>query len=288
MSFKELELFYALCEDSHISNLSKKLNISQSAISLAIKSLEKKLGTSLFDRIGKKLVLNERGREFKDKTYRYFVALKDSEMIFKEDKLAGVLKVASSKTIGNFITSNAVFDFLLKYPNIKIEHQIKNSSKIIEMLKLGELDIGFIETTCSDEVLITEVLSKDELVVVSSDKTLKDEVYIDELSCKKWVLREKGSGTREVFLEALGEVDIEIFMEYLEFSQIKELLKRNPKIITCISKVALKDELKRGELKTVKLKNIEIKRDFLCIYHKDKFKSKLFESFKEFTCSYFF
>ena len=285
MTLKELDFFYGLCQSPHVSQLSKKLSISQSAISLAIKSLEKKLGEPLFDRIGKKLVLNERGRVFKEKTYKSFLALKDAESFFQEDKISGSLHVASSKTIGNFITSGIIYDFLSQYKEVQIQHQIQNSSYIIEHVKSGNLDMGFIESECSEEELIKEVVGHDELVVVSSDESLKKELYLDELFSKKWILREKGSGTRDIFLEAIGKLskELNVFMEYRDFAEIKELLLKNKDAVTCISKVSVQKELQSHELKVIKLKNIKVKRNFYCIYHKNKYKSKLLEGFMEFT-----
>ena len=285
MTLKELDFFYGLCKNPHVSQLSKKLSISQSAISLAIKSLEKKLGEPLFDRIGKKLVLNERGRVFKEKTYKSFLALKDAESFFQEDKISGSLHVASSKTIGNFITSGIIYDFLSQYKEVQIQHQIQNSSYIIEHVKSGNLDMGFIESECSEEELIKEVVGHDELVVVSSDESLKKELYLDELFSKKWILREKGSGTRDIFLEAIGKLskELNVFMEYRDFAEIKELLLKNKDAVTCISKVSVQKELQSHELKVIKLKNIKVKRNFYCIYHKNKYKSKLLEGFMEFT-----
>lgn len=285
MTLKEVEFFYELSENPHVSKLSKKLSISQSAISLAIKSLEKKLGEPLFDRIGKKLVLNERGRVFKEKTYESFLTLKDAQNFFKEDKISGSIHVASSKTIGNFITSGIVFDFLSKYNEVKVEHEMLNSSQIIEKVKEGNVDIGFIEVSCNEDELIKEVMGEDELIVVSSDKSLKKELYLDELYSKKWILREKGSGTRDMFLAGIGKLskELNIFMEYMDFAEIKELLFKNQNVVTCISKVAVQKELKLNELREIKLKNITIKRNFYCIYHKKKYKSKLFQSFIEFA-----
>ena len=72
-------------------------------------------------------------------------------------------------------------------------------------------------------------------------------------------------------------------MEYSDFEEIKMLLVNNSEIITCISKVAVLKELKTKRLKEIKLKNISIKRNFYCIYHKQKYKSKLFNSFKLFV-----
>lgn len=200
MTFQELRLFYYLCEDSHISNLAQKLGITQSAISLAIKSLESSIGEPLFDRIGKKLVLSETGRLFKEKTYSHFQALHDAEDFFKNSKISGILTLASSKTIGDFITPPIVFDFLTQHEHVSIAKDIQNSAQIIQMVKNATIDLGFIESTCNDADLCKEVIGTDELIVVSSDPCLADgKFFIDELFHKQWILREKGSGTREVF-----------------------------------------------------------------------------------------
>jgi DNA-binding transcriptional LysR family regulator len=290
MTFKELELFYSLSDNPHVSELAKKISMSQSAISLAIKSLERKLSEPLFDRIGKKLILNERGRLFKEKTYHHFLALKDAESLFKEDKLSGILHVISSKTIGDFIMPQIMFDFLLQYPNSTIHKDIQNSSEIIRKILDGTADMGFVESAFNEPNIIKEKVGKDTLIVVSSDKKLsKKTFYIDELFSKKWLLREKGSGTRDVFLNRLGDIakEVNIFMEFSEFEEIKMLLDRNTEAITCISKFSVQKELQRGELFEVKLKNLSFEREFYLVCHKNKYKSKLFEEFKEFSKRYF-
>ncbi len=290
MTLRELELFYYLAENPHISQLSKKIDISQSAISLAIKSLEKKLTEPLFDRIGKKLILNERGRMFQEETYKHYLALKDAQNIFTTNKLSGILKVASSRTLGAFIMPQIVFDFLSKNSNIKIEKEISNSSKIVKNVLAGDIDIGFIETSINEINLIKEKIGKDTLIIVSGDKNLANkEFYIDQLFSKKWLLREEGSGTREVFLKRLGNLakEINIYMEFSGFVEIKGLLSKNFDAITCISRFSVEKELQRGELFEVKLKNISFERELFVVYHKNKYQSKLFKIFKEFSKDYF-
>lgn len=285
MTLRELEIFYGLSEDTHLLNLAKKLDISQAAISLAIKSLEKKLSEPLFDRFGKKLVLNERGRIFKEKTYEHYLALKDAQMEFEQDTFSGILKIASSKTIGNFITPQIVFNFLSKYPNVEINKKIDNSYTIIDMVLSGEIDIGLIETKASDSNLAKEIIGNDELIFVSSDKNLsKDKYFIDNLFDKKWVLREKGSGTRELFINALANLskELNLFMEFTGFEEIKNLLVQNSDIITCISRFAVLKELERKELYEVKLINIDLKRELYLIYNKNKYQTTLFKEFKNF------
>jgi DNA-binding transcriptional LysR family regulator len=282
MTLKELELFYYLSKNPHISNLANSISMSQSAISLAIKSLEKKLGEKLFDRVGKKLVLNERGRLFKENTYTHFLALQDAKDIFLKDKISGILKIASSKTIGNYIMPQIIFDFLSTHPQTTIQNSIHNSKEIIKMVLDSQIDIGFIESTCDEIDIIKQKFNSDNLVVVSSDNSLKDKsYYIDQLFSKKWILREKGSGTRDIFLNNLGNIsnDLTIFMQYNDFEEIKSILTKNQDTITCISKYVVQKELKNKELCEIDIKNLTFKRDFYIIYHKDKYKSRLFDEF---------
>lgn len=286
MTLKELSLFYHLCEYAHLSHLAQRLGITQSAVSLAIKSLESKIGEQLFDRIGKKLVINEIGRLFKEKTYPHFLALMDAENFFKDNKISGILNIASSKTIGDFITSHIVFNFLEEYEHVSIHKDIQNSSHIIQLVKNGTIDIGFIESSCYDEDIIKEEIGNDELILVTSDKAYEAQtLYIDELLCKKWIIREKGSGTREVFLDAIGKLakELHVCMEFSEFEEAKTILLKNPQTITCLSKVVVEKELRRGELFEVKLYNLRIERKFYLIYNKNKYQSKLFLAFKEFV-----
>ena len=270
MTFKELEFFYHLSQSEHVLQSAKSLHVSQSAISLAIKSLEKKLGEQLFDRVGKKLVLNEKGKLFYKQTYEYFIKLKEAEKLFQEDKIQGIIKCACSKTIGGFVMPSIFYKFIQEYPKIEVQKELKNSTMIVEALKKGELDIGFVESEFEDDDIIKEKLCDDELIVISSDKNMKGEFYIDTLLDKEWILRESGSGTKEVFLAALGRLvkDLHVSMEYQDFEEIKSLLYSHKEIITCVSKHVVKQELDTQKFVHVRLKNMEIKRKFYCVYHK--------------------
>jgi len=283
MTLKELNFFYKLCDNPNISQIANEINISQSAISLAIKSLEGKLGESLFDRVGKKLILNERGKYFKELTYEHFIAITDSKNIFKKNKLAGKLNIAASKTIANYMMPNIYYTFLSKYKDVKLDINSLNSSIIVEQILNGKLDIGLIETSFDNTNIIKEKLIDDELIIVTSDKNAPKECFIDTID-KKWILRESGSGTRDIFINKLGDLakDINIFMELYEFDEIKKILIKNKDTITAISKVAVEEELKTKQLFQIRLKNIDFKREFHLIYNKNKSKNKLFLTFKDF------
>ena len=283
MTLKELNFFYKLCENPQVTQVASELNISQSAISLAIKSLENSLNEQLFDRIGKKLILNEKGKYFKEKTLPSYLALMDASTIFQENKLAGNIKIAASKTISNYIMPNIYYDFLSKYKDVKLDILTINSSSIIDKILKNELDIGLIEVDTQNSSLIKEKLADDELIVVSSDEKHPQIAFIDAIK-KRWILREIGSGTREIFMSKIGEIakELDIFMQLQDFEEIKTIVLNNKNTVTVLSKVIVKKELKEKKLFEIKLKNIEFKREFYLVYHKDKTKNLLFETFIEF------
>ncbi len=283
-TIKELDFFIYLSENTNVSKAAKDFKVTQSAISLAIKSLEEKLGERLFDRVGKKLILNERGRYFKKIIEPHLIALKDAQNIFSKNKMGGELKIIASKTISGYILADPIYRFLIKYPQIKIEKETANSEFIIKKLHEAKSDIGFIENEVEDMDLNCIKIAQDELIVVSSDRELaKKEKYIDTLLDKKWIMREKGSGTRDFFIKKLGKLSLKlnIFLEFSEFEEIKSVLSHK-ETITCISKHAVKRELKDGELFEVKIKNMDFKRNLYMLYHKNKTKTRLFEEFMEF------
>ena len=288
MTLKELHFFYKLCSNPQVTQVAQELNISQSAISLAIKSLENKLNEQLFDRIGKKLILNEKGRFFKEKTFSHYLALKDAQNIFQENKLAGNIKIAASKTISNFLMPNIYYDFLSKYSDVKLDISINNSNEIIEKILSSKLDIGLIEVDTQHSSLIKEKLCDDELIVVTSDKNSPKITFIDSIN-KKWILRETGSGTREIFINHIGQIaqELNIFMELQDFEEIKTIVLNNKDTVTAISKVIVQKELEEKKLFQIKLKNIEFKREFYLVYHKEKSKNLLFETLIKFLKSRF-
>ncbi|OQR40586.1 LysR family transcriptional regulator, partial [Aliarcobacter cryaerophilus] len=122
--------------------------------------------------------------------------------------------------ISNYIMPNIYYDFLSKYKDVKLDILTINSSSIIDKILKNELDIGLIEVDTQNSSLIKEKLADDELIVVSSDEKHPSIAFIDAIK-KRWILREIGSGTREIFMSKIGEIakvtiGIKDLKEYLE------------------------------------------------------------------------
>jgi len=286
LTLRQMEIFLNVVREGHLTNVAKGMGLSQSAISMAIKELEKILGNPLFDRINKKLILNEMGRAFEKEITPIIKKINDIEYEFKNTVNKGIVRVGASTTIVDYLMPPIICSYMNNYPDVKVALKEGNTQNIVTLIKEGRLDVGFIEGVVNDADVIKEIVGVDELVVVTTDRELNSECFIDTIQDRKWVLREEGSGTREVFLEYIKDkVDhINIFLELGHTESIKSLLI-NHQCLTCISKIAVRKEINEGKMIQVPLRNFECKRNFYMIYHKDKYKSELFEKFVYFTKS---
>jgi len=284
LTLRQMEIFLNVVKEGHLTNVAKGMGLSQSAISMSIKELENILGNPLFDRINKKLILNEMGRSFQKEIAPIIKKLNDIEYEFKNTVNKGIVRVGASTTIVDYLMPPIICSYMNNYPDVKIGLKEGNSQQIVQLIKNGEIDVGFIEGIVNDSEIIKEIIGVDELVVVTTDITLTKEISIDRLQDRKWVLREEGSGTREVFLDYIKErVDhINIFLELGHTESIKSLLM-NHRCLTCISKIAVQKDIANNKLLRVPVKDFECKRNFFMIYHKDKYQSELFEKFTYFA-----
>jgi len=179
-----------------------------------------------------------------------------------------------------------ICSYMSSYPDVKITLKEGNTQEIAKLIEEGSIDIGFVEGYVQGSDIVREKVGVDELLIVTENKDIANAkpVSIDKLSDMRWVLREEGSGTREVFLDYIKEKvdDLNVFLELGHTESIKSILK-NRECLTCISKISVDKELQEGKLFRVPVKNFECKRDFLMIHHKDKYHSSLFEKFTFFS-----
>jgi len=285
LTLRQIEIFLKVVEVGSLTMVAKKMNMSQSAISMSIKELENIIKRPLFDRFNKKLIPNEVGRSFYNSIEPLYRQIEDIEHEFINTEDKGSIRVGASTTIVDYILPSITCNYLDRYPEVTIELKSGNTADILSLVKGGELDMGFVEGNVNDLDIVKEVVGDDELIIVTANKELGNKEWsIKELAEFKWVLREKGSGTREIFLNYIAEkVDkLNIFMELSHTESIKSLLKHG-KTLACISKMAVSDEIRNGEFIKLNVKDFNCNRNFFAIYHKNKYKSELFSKFLEHT-----
>lgn len=284
ITLRQIEIFINVVKSGHLTNVAKDMSLSQSAISMSIKELENMLGRPIFDRINKKLLLNEVGRAFYNDIHPIYKKLSDIEYEFKNSENKGVIRVGASTTIVDYLMPTIISEYMNSYPDVKITLKEGNSKDISEMIEDGSIDIGFVEGFVYSSDIVKKTILVDELVLVTTNKSLLEANSIEELADYKWILREEGSGTREVFLDYIkNRVDsLNIFLELGHTESIKSVIYSSD-CLSCISKISVDKELQDGSLSRIYIDGFECKRDLLMIYHKDKYHSTLFKKFVNFS-----
>jgi len=288
ITLRQMEIFLEVAHMGHLTKVAEKMGLSQSAVSMSIKELENIIGYKLFDRINKKLALNEKGRAFAEAIAPLVSKLNDIEEEFKNDENNGELLIGVSTTIADYLIPPIICDYMKSYPQVKVNLKIGNTKEIVDLIESGSVDLGFVEGNVDSTSIKQEIVGPDELIVVTGDRELaekQESFYIDKLLDKRWILREEGSGTREVFLTHLGDLaaQINLFLELRHPESIKNMLIQSKKCLTCLPRISVMKELERGDLYELKIKKLKFERQFLLIYHKDKYKTSLLSKFIYFT-----
>jgi DNA-binding transcriptional LysR family regulator len=285
MKIRHLRIFKMVCEEESITKAAEKLYITQPAVSNAISELESHLGVYLFDRISRKIYLNETGRLFLTKVIKMLDLYDNLEQNVKELEENATIKIGSSITIANFILPKAIVDFETIYKNTPTKITIGNAEKIEEMLYNNEIDLGLIEGVIYNEELIKVPFSSYKLAIICSPKhklALKDPIDINKLIQERLLLREKGSAIRDVFDSALLLHNLTANPEWTSInSQALIYAVKQNLGISILPKILVEEEISKGEIFEIKVNDFELVNINHIVFHKDKFQTKSFKTLIE-------
>ncbi len=214
LTIKQLEVFVATAHDGSTRAAASRISRSQSAASASLVELESLLGVPLFDRVGRRLVLNENGRSFLPKAASLVEAAGELEHLF-HGQHAAPLRVAASMTIGEHILPPLIAFWKESHPNSPVQLQIANTTGVLNAVAAFDADIGFIEGPQTHADLTVREWTSDEMVVVASPnhRLAGATVTRSALRESRWAMRERGSGTREAadrwLLAQIGKVQVD-------------------------------------------------------------------------------
>ncbi|MCI9272720.1 MAG: LysR family transcriptional regulator [Clostridiales bacterium] len=285
MTLRHLTIFIKVCECGSITKAAEKLFLAQPAVSLAISELEKYYGIHLFDRISRKLYITQAGKQFLDYALHITGLYKEMETEMKNWDSIGSLHIGSSITIGTHFLPKYVEVFSHIYPEIKVHITVNNSKNIENMVLNNEVDFALIEGVLHTDRLIAESFLEDELVLVCGmvhPLSAQTKISLDELTQQTFLLREPESGTRELFDSTLLTYGVSIEPSWESVSTgaiIQALIKGFG--LSALPYYLVKDLLDSKLLHRLYLQNIDFKRKFHIIYHKNKYLTKSALAFLE-------
>jgi DNA-binding transcriptional LysR family regulator len=285
ISLKQLSVFDAIAQTGSVSKAADKVNLSQSAASMSLAELESHLGAPLFHRHGKRLSLNDYGRWLQPKAHQLLIQAQEIEQSSEQEALQGSLKIGASSTIGNYLVPTHIAAFVKENPKVNIALEIANTEQIVAGMQSMSFDIGLIEGPSHAPQLNTTVWKKDELCIFcSAEHPLAQKKQINEkdLNEAEWILRELGSGTREIFSLATKDalLNPSVILE-LGNSEAVKLAVKTGLGLGCLSTLAIADDLEAETLVKLNCDFIDLQRDFFLIQRKDSYQSQLLKVFME-------
>jgi len=284
ITLRQIEIFEKVASCGHVTKASEQLLLSQSAVSMAIAELERFAGAPLFERRGRRLLLNDRGRQILPEMREVLRRVGLIEQFLNESlgEPVGVLQVGASTTIGNYLLPAIVGEFSRQFPRAKALLHVGNTGQIEAAVESGEYDLGLIEGPAHLASLTSTPWRDDELaVIVGHDHPLaaKRKATRQALEEAHWIVRERGSGTREIFEAAMAAkgVSYSISMELGHTEAIKKAVEAGLGV-GCLSRMAVQRELEQGWL--VELASpLDLRRTLAILTRGDRHQSTLLKAY---------
>ncbi|MCX9000145.1 DNA-binding transcriptional regulator YeiE [Citrobacter portucalensis] len=284
ITLRQLEVFAEVLKSGSTTQASIMLALSQSAVSAALTDLEGQLGVQLFDRVGKRLVVNEHGRLLYPRALALLEQTTEIEQLFREDN--GAIRVYASSTIGNYILPAMIARYRQDFPDLPLELSVGNSQDVINAVLDFRVDIGLIEGPCHSTEIISEPWLEDELVVFAapSSPLTKGPVTLEQLAASPWILRERGSGTRELvdYLLLSHLPRFQMAMELGNSEAIKHAV-RHGLGISCLSRRVIAEQLQAGTLSEVPVPLPRLVRTLWRVHHRQKHLSNAITRFLHYS-----
>ena len=276
-TLKQLQVFLAVASHENVSLAADELAMSQSAASTSLKGLEHRFGLRLFDRIGKRLQLNDQGNTLRSKAAALIAGATELENSLLDASDIGELKVGATLTIGNYLAIGIMAAFMKEHPTAKVNLNVQNTASIAAKVRNFELDIGLIEGELQEADLDVSYWREDELALFCApDHPLatRNEIQDEDLLSADWIIREKGSGTRQAFDRAMTGIlsNLKLRLELQHTEGIKRAVEAGLGI-GCLSKITLAEAFKRGSLVPLACPHRNWTRQFYFILRRQKFLS---------------
>ncbi|CEQ26792.1 LysR family transcriptional regulator [Paraclostridium sordellii] len=272
-----LKTFIDLCETKSYTKTAKRLCITQPAVSQHIKYIESKYNIKLFDYIGKNLTLTKLGQDFLNNILKLKTMSLSIENNLKNSKcISKSLSFGATRSIGEFVMPNIIKNYLKDCPNANLSMVVDNTKTLLDMLKKGVLEFCFIEGHFNKADYETHLFSYEDFIFIASPKNhlaKKSNLSIEDLFGENLILREQGSGSRDIFELWLYEQNysnknFNSLLQVGNINLIKDLVKNNFGI-SIIYKVAVIDELEKNELIMLDINSMKLSHEFNFIYLKD-------------------
>ena len=276
MTIRHMVIFRKVCEMGfHLTKAAEALHMTQPSVSMAIKELEQYYGVQLFERLGRKLRITEVGKHFLQYAIHITDLFTNMETSLRDWDTKGLLRIGASITIGSQFLPLYVKAFSAVCPETDVRVVIEQTERLEKKLLSNELDFALIEGLAHDPSIVSEPYMEDYLSIICSAECGWKQgqmISLDEFRRQRFLLREYGSGTREVFERTVEQAGIHVKPAW-EAMSTTALVNAviNGLGISVLPHRMIIPALQQGLIITVGVQELSFRRDFCVIYHRDKF-----------------
>jgi DNA-binding transcriptional LysR family regulator len=281
-SLRQIAVFDAVARLGSVSRAAEEIALSQSAASMALKELEDNLGTKLFHRHGRKLILNESGRRLRPKAHSIMLLAAEIARPPTEE-LEGVLRIAASATVGNYLLPECSAAFLRRHPKVRIDVISGPILELVERVEAMSVDLGLLDTPCNRSTLVVEPVGQDRAVVFAHPAhplARQRHVSLDDLRAASWCLRELPSLTRSHLTSTLGGPGLDIRFVASTYEAVKAAVKCELGIGFASTQVIAR-EVAAGDLAVIKADALALDRTFTLLSPKRVYQGALPSAFAD-------
>lgn len=283
LTLRHFKIFVAVCDTMNMTAAAEALFMSQSAVSQAIAEMEGHYDVRLFERLSKKLYLTQPGQKLLSYARHIIRMNTEVENDMKSLRENASIRIGASVTVGAHVLPQLVSRFNAVCPQTDIEVYEDNTEKIENLILHDQIDIGLVEGETASPDVVDKAFMDDELVLICGAKHRFSGLSIvepQELEQEKFIIREKGSGTRKTFEDVMKRNGLtwKVIWTCNNADTIK-MAVREGLGISVISRRAVENETASGQILVKPVRDVRFRRTFKIIYHKNKYLTEQMERF---------
>jgi len=291
LDFKQLESFISIAKHKSFSKAAKELFLTQPTITNHIQNLEKELRTILINRSNRTISLTKAGEILYDFAADMINTKKNTLFTLGEykGKIEGLIEIASSTIPEEYIVPEIIKSFSRQFPHVKYSLKHFDSSDVIDEILNQKSNFGFVGSKIANSQIEYLEIAEDELVMIAPcSMDIKHQngfVDLNNFKNEPLIMREIGSGTRELFVKELEKNKLSVeslnIIAHIENTESIKQMVRKGMGVSIISKAAIMDDEKFGLFKSYQIKNLKLNRSFYFAFPKKRTLAPLEEKFKE-------
>ncbi|MBR7185337.1 MAG: LysR family transcriptional regulator [Clostridia bacterium] len=279
MELRNITTFLKIAETGSFTRAAAQLGYNQSTVTVQIQQLEQELGVMLFDRVGRRISLTEKGYEFLGYAHEIVRAAEKAKSIAQKDrKAAGMIRAAAAEELLTPTFMQMLSLYHARFPEVEIDLRIVRPDEQLAALRAGELDMGLIlgEPIEGDEYILAWE-RRDRAVFVTRPDNLPPSttpLSLEALCAQRLILPCRGSGFRDLFEKAAAESGLHVrpAVSINHLGSVKQLLGAE-NTVALLPEFAVRDELADGSLQVLAVDCPEMRLRSQMLYHRSKWVS---------------